>query len=76
MGAVIGSICKKNETCEKKDEICQGHIYDDHGFCMRKTFWFTCYLLSKTYSVFFNYPHMNKAKYDIPIWILMVFMNS
>lgn len=38
MGAVIGSICKKNETCEKKDEICQGHIYDDHGFCMRKTF--------------------------------------
>lgn len=31
---VNGTICKRNETCERKEEVCQGYVDDDHGFCM------------------------------------------
>lgn len=54
MGAVNGTLCKRNETCERKGEVCQGYVDDDHGFCMRKTFLFVCYcrLSKKIFSIF------------------------
>lgn len=48
MGAVNGTICKRNETCERKGEVCQGYVDDDHGFL------FVCYcrLSKKLFSIF------------------------
>lgn len=76
MGAVIGSICKKMKLVRKKTKFAKAtYTMITDSVCVRPFDLLAIYC-QKLIQYFYNYPHMNKAKYDIPIWILMVFMNS